>query len=168
MPNYHLIRLFPAAAALALVAGCSQTTHRDGAKAADEVKANMTELVAAFVARDADKAVSWDAPDFVGMYHGTPNVVGQEADRAVTKQQVADPAMKLSVSDPVVDAAASGDLVVWRATYTYTYTDPATKQPRTEVGNWLVGWKRAADGKMQEAWSVVSDTPAPAATAPPA
>ena len=168
MPKYHLLRLFPAAAALALVAGCSQAASSDGAKASEEVKANMTELVAAFIARDADKAVSWDAPDFVGMYHGTPNVVGQEADRALTKQQVADPGMRLSVGDAVVDAAASGDLVVWRATYNYTYTDPATKQPKTEVGNWVVGWKRGADGKMQEAWSVVSDTPAPAAVAPPA
>lgn len=168
MSKSHLISLVPAAAALALVAGCSQTANSNAAKASEEVKANMTELVAAFIARDADKAVSWDAPDFIGMYHGTPNVVGQEADRALTKQQVADPGMKFSLGDPVVDAAASGDLVIWRATYNYTYTDPATKQPRTEVGNWVVSWKRGADGKMQEALSVVSDTPAPAAAAPPA
>ncbi|MGB7655651.1 MAG: nuclear transport factor 2 family protein [Novosphingobium sp.] len=168
MPKSKLLSFLSAAAALALVAGCAKAPTNDSAKVGDEVKTNMTEMVAAFAARDADKAVSWDAPDFVGMLHGTPNVTGQEADRALTKEQVADPAMKLSVSDAVVDVAASGDLAVWRATYNYTYTDPATKKAKTEVGNWVVGWKRGADGQMKEAWGVVSDTPPPAAAAPPA
>ncbi|MFM5953060.1 MAG: YybH family protein [Novosphingobium sp.] len=165
MPKSKLLRLAVATAALALVAGCARAPANESAKASDEVKANMTEMVAAFTARDADKAVSWDAPNFVGMFHGTPNITGQDADRALTKQQVDDPAMKFSVSDVVVDAAASGDLAVWRAAYSYTYTDPVSKKPRTEVGNWVVGWKRQADGKMKEAWGVVSDTPA--APAPP-
>ena len=162
----HTARLLAAVAAMALIAGCSQKTNADGAKTEAEVKANMTEMVAAFVARDADKAVSWDAPDFVGMFHGYPDALGQEADLTITKEQVADPAMKFSVSDTVVDTAASGDLAVWRAKYSYTYTDPATKQPKTEVGNWIVGWKRDGEGKLKEAWGIVSDTPAPAAAAP--
>ena len=150
-------RLFVAVAALALVGGCQHKP--DAAKTATEVKDTMTKMVAAFAARDADKAVSWDAPDFTGMFHGMPDTHGQEADRALTKQQVADPAMKFTVSDVIVDAARSGDLAVWRAKYSYTYTDPATKQPRTELGNWIVGWKRDSDGKLKEAWGIVSDTP---------
>lgn len=164
MPKSKMFRCLSGAAALALLAGCNAAPAVDSAKVGDEVKTNMTEMVAAFAARDADKAVSWDAQDFVGMYHGTPNVSGQEGDRALTKEQVADPAMKFSVSDAVVDVAASGDLAVWRANYSYSFTDPVTKQPKTEVGNWVVGWKRQADGAMKEAWGVVSDTPA----APPA
>jgi ketosteroid isomerase-like protein len=164
MPKSKLFRLVPGAAALALLAACNAAPPVDAAKVGDEVKANMTEMVAAFAARDADKAVSWDAPDFVGMFHGVPNVSGQEGDRALTKEQVADPAMKFSVSNEVIDVAASGDLAVWRATYSYSFTDPATKQTRTEVGNWVVGWKRQADGTMKEAWGVVSDTPAAPAT----
>ena len=159
-------KLFSVATAFALVAGCHGTPPDDAAKAGNEVKANMTALVAAFASRDADKAVSWDSPDFIGMYHGTEDVQGQEADRKITKEQVADPAMKFSVSDEVVDAAKSGDLVIWRAKYSYTFTDPATKQPKTELGNWVVGWKRGDDGKLEEALSVVTDTP-PAAAAPP-
>jgi len=161
----HKAHLFTAAAALALVTGCHHKP--DAAKISVEVKANMTEMVAAFAARDADKAVSWDAPDFTGMFHGMADVHGQEADRALTKQQVADPAMKFSVSDVIVDAGKSGDLAVWRAKYSYTYTDPATKQPKTEVGNWIVGWKRDGDGKLKEAWGVVSDTPSAPAAPPP-
>lgn len=160
MPQSKMSRFLPGVAALALLAGCNTAPAADSAKVGDEVKANMTEMVAAFAARDADKAVSWDAPDFVGMFHGTPNVSGKEGDLALTKQQVADPAMKFSVSDEKIDVAASGDLAVWRATYSYSYTDPVTKQPKTEVGNWVVGWKRQADGTMKEAWGVVSDTPA--------
>ncbi|MFM5923147.1 MAG: YybH family protein [Novosphingobium sp.] len=166
MPKSKLLRLAATAAALALVAGCAKAPVDESAKTSAEVKANMTEMVAAFAAHDADKSVSWDAPNFVGMFHGTPNITGQEADRALTKQQIDDPAMKLSVSDVVVDAAASGDLAVWRATYSYTFTDPVSKKPKTEVGNWVVGWKRQADGKMTESWGVVSDTPA--APPPPA
>jgi len=161
-------RLLIAVAALALIAGCHKRPHGDGAKTEAEVKTNMTEMVAAFAARDADKAVSWDAPDFTGMFHGMPDSHGQEADRTITKEQVADPAMKFSVSDVIVDAAKSGDLAVWRAKYSYTYTDPATKQPKTEIGNWIVGWKRDGEGKMKEAWGIVSDTPSAAPAAPAA
>jgi ketosteroid isomerase-like protein len=160
MPELKLFRLVPGAAALTLLAACNAAPHIDAAKVGDEVKANMTEMVAAFAARDADKAVSWDAPDFVGMFHGAPNVSGTEGDLALTKEQVADPAMKFSVSDAAVDVAASGDLAVWRASYSYSFTDPITKKPKTEVGNWVVGWKRQADGAMKESWGVVSDTPA--------
>ena len=162
----HKARFLAAAAALSLVTGCHNTP--DAAKTSAEVKANMTKMVAAFAGRDADKAVSWDAPDFTGMFHGMPDAHGQEADRTITKEQVADPAMKFSVSDVIVDAAKSGDLAVWRAKYNYTYTDSATKQPKTEVGNWIVGWKRDGEGKLKEAWGVVSDTPAAAAAPVPA
>ncbi len=160
MPKSKLLRLVTGAAALALIAGCTAAPAKDAAKVGDEVQANMTAMVAAFAARDAEKAVSWDTNNFVGMFHGMPNVEGQDGDRALTKEQVADPAMKFSVSNADVDVADSGDLAVWRATYSYTFTDPVTKQPKTEVGNWVVGWKRQADGTMKEAWGVVSDTPA--------
>ena len=160
MPMPTRLRLLPVIAGLALVVGCNPAPAADSAKAREEVKTAMAGIVAAFVARDADKAVSWDGPDFVGMFHGTPNVIGQEADRALTKEQAADPGMKFSVGDETIEAAASGDLAVWRATYNYTFTDPKTKQPKTEVGNWVVMWKRGSDGAMKETWSVVSDTPA--------
>lgn len=168
MPATHTTRLLAAAAAIAFVAGCHKAPHGDGAATEAEVKGNMTDMVVAFAARDADKAVSWDAPDFVGSFHGYPDVHGQEEDRALTKQQVADPAMKFAVSDVVVDAAKSGDLAVWRAKYSYTFTDPATKQPTTEMGNWLVGWKRDGGGQLKEAWGIVSDLPPAAAEKPAA
>ena len=125
-------------------------------------------MVADFNAKDAAKAVAHDAADYVGMFHGAPNLVGPAADLELTQQQLADPAVKLAVSDEVVDMAASGDLAVVRATYAYTFTDPKTKAPTTENGNWVLGYKTQADGAWKISWAVVSDTPAaaPAAAAP--
>jgi len=70
------------------------------------------------------------------------------------------------VSDETVDVAAAGDMAVYRATYVYTSTDPKTKKPVTETGNWLVGYKPQPDGTWKIVWDVISD--APAASAPAA
>ena len=136
----------------------------DTAKVAEAVKADMADLLVAFNAKDAAKAVGHDAPDYVGMMHGMANAVGPAGDLEVTKMQLSDPAAKIAVSDEKVDVAASGDMAVYRSTYAYTYTDPKTKAPATEAGNWVVGYKQV-DGAWKMAWSVASDT---SAAAPPA
>lgn len=137
----------------------------DPGKIADAVKADVTQLVTELNARDVDKAVSHDTADMVGMFHGTPNVVGPAADKAMTAQMLVDPAFHLAVSGETVDVADAGDMVVYRATYTMTTTDPKSKKPVIESGNWLVGYKPAERGTWKIAWNVVSDTgPAPAAT----
>ena len=153
------------------LAACTKpaaTAAADTTKLADAVKADADQLVTDFNARDAAKAISHDAPGIVGMFHGAPNLVGPDADLANTKQQMSDPAMKLAVSNEAVDVAASGDLAVYRATYAYTFTDPKTKKPTTETGNWLIGYKPQADGSWKITWDVISDTPSapptPAAT----
>lgn len=149
------------------LAACTKpAATADTAKIADTIKADAAQLVEHFNARDAEKAVSHDAPDYVGMFHGTPNVEGPAADLALTKLQVADPASKIAVSNETVDVASAGDMAVYRATYAYTMTDPATKKIVTENGNWLLGYKPQPDGAWKIAWAVVSDTgPAPAAPA---
>jgi len=137
----------------------------DMGKIAAAVKADANQLVSNFNAHDAVKAVSHDADGILIMFHGAPNATGKDADLATTRQQLADPAAKLALSNESVDVAASGDLAVYRATYAFTYTDPKTKKPITENGNWLVGYKPQADGSWKIVWDVVSDTgPSPAAT----
>lgn len=135
----------------------------DAGKIAAAVKADARQLVAEFNAHDATKAAAHDAPNFIGMAHGAANVVGPDADLAATKQQVADPNVKITVNDETVDVAAAGDMAIYRATYLFTFTDPQTKIPKTEIGNWLVGYKAQSDGTWKIVWDVVSDTPAPAA-----
>ena len=137
----------------------SHVAKVDPAAATAEVKAIAQAHIAAFNARDAVAATAMQTPDYIGFFHGAPNTVGHAADLAVTKEQVADPAMKLVIANEHVDVAQAGDMATWRCTYRYTYTDPATKQVRVELGNYIIGFKRQPDGKMRATWSVVSDTP---------
>jgi ketosteroid isomerase-like protein len=138
----------------------------DSAKVSESIKGEMSQLVADFLSKDVAKAVAHDAPDYVGMFHGAPNVVGPEQDAALTKQQVSDPNIALKVTTDAVDVAEAGDMAVARNTYDYTFTDPATKAAKTEHGNWVVGFKKQADGAWKVAWAVVSDAPAAAPAAP--
>ncbi|MBW8812164.1 MAG: hypothetical protein JF588_01955 [Caulobacterales bacterium] len=140
----------------------------DTAKVAEQIKGEMSQLVADFLSKDVAKAVAHDAPDYVGMFHGTPNVIGVAGDTEVTKQQAADPNVKLAITTDAVDVAQAGDMAVARNTYDYTFTDPATKAAKTEHGNWVVGFKKQADGSFKIAWAVVSDSPPAAAAAPAA
>lgn len=153
--------------AVASLAGCARPAPAkpaaDTAKAAEAVKADAHQLVADLNAHDADKAVAHDASDEVSIFHGAPNSVGLAADLATTRQLLADPLAKITVSDESVDVAASGDMAVYRASYLYDFTDPKTKKPGSEHGNWLVGYRAQSDGSWKIAWNVVSDTPAPAA-----
>jgi ketosteroid isomerase-like protein len=161
------------AAALALAAcsagepaGRTTTPGADPARVAAEVKAAIKTQVDGYAARDAVAAASIAATDMLGMFHGEANVVGKEAVLGQIKAQLADPALKLSVSDETVDVAASGDLAVYRATYRFTYTNPATKGPTTEVGNWVAVFARQPDGTMKVSKDMVLDMPAPAGSTP--
>lgn len=166
MPRPIAFCLFAISATLGL-AGCQQPSAQavDIGKIADTVKGQSAGLIAAFNAHDAETAVSFDAPDYLGMFHGAPNVVGPEADLVLTKQQVADPAAKVTVSNEDVSVATAGDRALWRSTYEYTHTNPKTKKPTTERGNWLIGWRKQEDGSWKAAWGVVSDTPISSAPA---
>ncbi len=131
----------------------------DTTKISDTIKADVAQLVTDFNAKDAEKSVSHDGPDYVGMFHGMANVHGPAEDLALTKQQMADASAKVAVSNEAVDTAASGDMAVYRATYAYTFTDPKTKQPTTENGNWVLGYRKQSDGTWKLSFGVVSDTP---------
>ncbi|CAN5132789.1 hypothetical protein BH11PSE2_BH11PSE2_16790 [soil metagenome] len=173
MTKSHIIGSAVAILAVASLGACQKPADApvvDTAKAADAVKADLHDMLAAFNAHDVAKAVSHDTPDMVGMFHGAPNVVGVEQDTKMTTEQAAAGA-KVEVADETVDVAASGDMAVYRATYTYSGTDPKTKATTTEKGNWVVGYKKIGDS-WKIAWNVVSDTGpgsgVPAATAAPA
>lgn len=133
---------------------------------AAEVKAAIHTQVQAYVSRDEAKAASVLAPDIKTFFHGEPNVVGIAAAKAAIKAQLALPNVKLEVSDETVDVAASGDLAIYHATYRFSFTNPATKQPFVEVGNWVAIFKRQPDGVMRLSTDIVSNTPPPASPTP--
>lgn len=162
-----LVSLLLVGASCAVLSACTPkpaTPTVDVAAVELAVKTDANQLVADMNARDAVKAVARDTADIVNMQHGAANYVGIDADLAMTKQIVSDPNMKLAVSNEVVDVAASGDLAVYRSTYSYTFTKPGTQEATTETGNFLLGYKKQADGKLKVAWTMLSDTPAPAPT----
>ena len=71
-----------------------------------------------------------------------------------------DPALKVDFASDRIIVAASGELASSRGHYTMTYTEPATKQPKTESGSYLTVYRKAGDGN----WKAVEDvtTPGPA------
>lgn len=149
-------------AAVSLVSACTQKSEAvDTAKVESEVRATVDATIAAFNAKDAEKATSMDAPDYVGMFHGAANIVGPEQDLAVTREQLASLSAPLEVGKATVDVSSAGDMAVWAAPYVYQFTDAKTKAPTVEHGNWVLVFKRQADGTMKVRYGIVSDTPAP-------
>jgi ketosteroid isomerase-like protein len=66
-----------------------------------------------------------------------------------------DPNFSLSFEANAVDVARSGDLAYETGAYSMSLTDPATRRVVTEKGNYIVVWKKQADGS----WKVVRDVP---------
>ncbi|HEY7853197.1 MAG TPA: hypothetical protein VIB82_09500 [Caulobacteraceae bacterium] len=152
----------------AAVGGCDRpqaAKHAtDTGKIAEAITADQAQFIADFNAHDADKITSHETADFVGMSHGSANIVGSAADLVANqKAVVADSTMHVAVADPVVEVAEAGDMAVYRASYSFTGHNPKTKKAITETGNYVAGYKPGADGTWKIAWSVISDTaPAPA------
>jgi len=139
----------------------------DTAKIAEAIKADEVQLTADFNAHDVARIVSHDAPGIVQIFHGAPNYVGVDGDAENNKAFFkANPDTKFSDSGGTVDVAASGDMAVYRSTYTLTLTDPKKQKPATETGNYLAGYKLQPDGSWKMTWSVLSDLPATASPAP--
>ena len=155
--------LFFGIASALVLSGCAVPSRPDGqaleeGKIKAEAIATAHARIDALNAHDAAKNVSYDRPDIVAMFHGTPNDVGAKADLATTKAMVGDPLAHVDLSAESVDAGGP-DFAVYHATYDLTLTDPKTKAPAHERGNLLLGFKRQADGALKVAWEIASDTP---------
>ncbi len=139
----------------------------DTAKIAEAVKADAIQRIADVNAHDGAKVASHTAADGVSMFHGRPNAVGPAAIEASFKQNMANnPDLKVTLTDPTVEVAVSGELAVLRATTVANFTDPKTKKAVTITSNSLSGYKLQPDGAWKIEWSVVSDVGAPPASAP--
>ena len=136
----------------------SATPKVDRAEVADTVRTVVTELVAAINAHDVEKVVQ---PRRAGHRRHVSRHAERgrtEEDKKTTAQLLADPAAHLRVTNETVDVAEAGDLAIYRATYAFTMTDPRTKKPVVEPGNWVVALKPGSGGTWQVIWDVVSDT----------
>jgi len=174
MTRHQIAGAAMAALAAASLGACNKPAAStvpavDTGKIADAVKADAAQRIADVNAHDAAKVAGHDAADAVSMFHGRPNAVGLPAIQAAFQQTLTNsPDLKVTLTDPAVDVAAAGDMAVFRATTTATFTDPKTKKAATTTSNSLAGYKLQPDGSWKVEWSVVSDTGPPPAAAPAA
>ena len=143
---------------LAAVAGLSACSQGGGSGAAEEVRKAALGVVAAYNAQDAHAAAAYDAPDYVGIYHGSPNTVGPAGDEAAMKSQAAAGHVDWKLGEGKVTVSRAGDLGIYEAPYTFTVTNPDQSVTR-ETGNWVAIFKRQDDGGMKLWRSIASDTP---------
>ena len=153
-------RLIIGFSTLGLLCGC----HDNGNQKADAITAtvqhNVQAVAAAINAHDADKAASFDALEYVGMMHGTANIIGQAADLASMKQVAADPNAHLVPGNIDVEVARSGEIAISHTAYSFSYTNPDNNEIVNEQGNWVQEWKLQPNGSWKAAWQVISDLPA--------
>ena len=134
------------------------------ATTADEVRKAALGVVAAYNRQDAHAAAAYDAPDYVGIYHGSPNTLGAAADEAQMKAQMASAKVDWKLDEGKVTVAKAGDLAVFEAPYTFIIAMP-NGGLTTERGTWIAIFKRQDDGSMQLWRSIASDVPSAKAAA---
>jgi ketosteroid isomerase-like protein len=145
--------------AFVLLAGCSRQADT---ATTEQVRKDALGVVAAYNAQDARAAAAYDAPDYVGVYHGTPNTIGPAADEASMKAQMAAAKVDWQLGADKVTVSKAGDLGVFEAPYTFVITMP--QGITRETGTWIAIFKRQDDGSMKLWRSIASDTPAPKTT----
>jgi ketosteroid isomerase-like protein len=148
--------LLLALAAAFTAAGCARQAQGD---VADQVRSGALGVVAAYNAQDAQRTAAYDAPDYVGIYHGSPNTVGPAADEAGMKAEMASARVDWRLGKESVTVARAGDLGIFEAPYTFTITMPQGAVTR-ETGTWIAIFKRQGDGSMKLWRSISSDSPA--------
>jgi ketosteroid isomerase-like protein len=126
----------------------------------DEIRKQALGVVAAYNAQDAHAAAAYDAPDYVGVFHGQPNTVGPAADEASMKAQMSSTHVGWALGQGKVTVAKAGDIGVFEAPYTFSIATPDGGTTR-ERGTWIAIFKRQDDGTMKLWRSIGSDIPPP-------
>jgi ketosteroid isomerase-like protein len=158
MTNRTRISLLIGLAAATALTGCIRQPGSNTAKVADEVRKDAAELVADYNAQNAAAGAAWDAPDYVGIYHGAANTVGPAADLEGMKATMAAAKVRWDVGESKVTVSNAGDIGIFEAPYSFTMTTPLGAVSK-ETGNWIAIFKRGEDGKLKLWRSIASDTP---------
>jgi len=120
--------------------------------------------------KDVDKVVNHYADDALLMSDGITPAKGKDAIRAVYKEMLADKNLSLTFAPDTVEVSKASDIAYSQGTYSLTATNPKTKKPATEHGEYVTVYHKEAGGF----WKAVRDIdtpsarPAPVAAAKPA
>lgn len=154
-----------AATALVALAGCDQVPQKaptvDAAAVEKELRAIESQWNTDYNTRNVDAVMGHYAEDAALANPGMQLAAASDSRRNAITQFLSDPNLKISFESDRVQVAKSGDLAYTRGHFTLQGTDPATKQPRTDTGNYLTVWKRQSDGS----WKAVEDFITPGAPA---
>ena len=162
--------LFIVAAVIGLSA-CKPAEHEaakvDVAAEEQAIRAKETAWMAAYNKHDGKELASQYEDDASLAANGTKLMTDPVGRGLFLDGMASDPALKVDFASDRIIVASSGDLASSRGHYTFTYTDPVTKQPKTEEGNYLTVYRKAADGswKAIEDFTTPGPTPAPATPA---
>jgi ketosteroid isomerase-like protein len=160
-----ITRIALAVTALVALAGCDRAPQRapatDVAAVEKELRGIEAQWNKDYNSRDVDAVMGHYAEDGAVANPGVQLAAASDSRRAVITQFLSDPNLKISFESDRVQIAKSGDLAYTRGHFTMQGTDPATKQPRTDTGNYLTVWKKQSDGS----WKAVEDFVVPGAPA---
>lgn len=148
------------------LAACSQAgAGKVDTKAIEaELRASEERWNQAYAKRDAAALAAQYADDAALANPGLPLVSGGSKIGEMVKTFAADPNLQVQFAADRIQVANSGDLAYTRGHFTMRSTDPATKAPRTDSGNYLTVWQKQEDGS----WKAVEDFVTPGAAATPA
>lgn len=152
-------------AAATTLGGCFKEASHEPAAVAADVRERALGVIAAYNRQDAHATAAYDAPDYVGVYHGSPNIIGPSADEAAMKAQMAVAKVDWQLGPDKVTVARSGDLAVFEAPYTFTVANAVGGRDIRESGTWIAIFRRDGDNVMKLWRSIASDAPAPASGA---
>ena len=151
-------KLYPLAAfALLMLAGCTEAPPPvpavDLAAEEAKIRADESQWVKDWSEKDLAKIASHYAEDAILMVPGAPAMKGKTGIQDGLKPFLTDPNIKLEFAAQHVDISKGADLAVTQGTYTMVMSDPKTKKPVTDKGNYVTAYKKQADGS----WKAIQD-----------
>jgi len=153
--NQKLLTLAVTAASSILTTLPALGAPETNSRIADLIKADVAQIVSGINAHDVDLATRFDADDIVSMESGRPPSQGIAAERSGLSQAFDyAPSWRLQLIDENVDVARSGDMAVYRSTYSEESVENGV--PMTHRVNFIAEFKRNPKGAFQVVWSVVS------------
>ena len=150
------------AASSLVLTGCNKDTESkiDASSIEKQIRDLETQWGKDYDSKNAESLASHYADDAGLANPGVAIATDATTRREAINGFVSDPAFKIQFASDRVAVATSGDLVSSRGHYTMTYTDPATKKPKTENGSYLTVYKKQPDGSQKAIEDFVTPGPA--------
>jgi ketosteroid isomerase-like protein/nicotinamidase-related amidase len=119
----------------------------------DAINRLAEEMLSAFETKDSAKVNTYYAPGAVLATPGRPAAKDARALTKAIKDDIADPNLKITVSNEKTEVSGSGDMAYRRGSFKITTTNPQTKQAEQSEGTYLAVFRKQADGS----WKIAED-----------